>query len=123
VNFRKRDPRFSNQGRYKPNKARRFTQEEFSYDEANDQYICPNKKILRLRARKAHARGRDARRYAANKRDCEQCPLRDRCLLTKKTKRKCLCIPIGGPAVNLSKRMQEKIDTDQGRRIYEQRLG
>ena len=123
VNFRKRDPRFSNQGRYKPNKARRFTQEEFSYDKENDRYICPNKKILKLRARKAHARGRDARRYAANKRDCEQCPLRDRCLLTKKTKRKCLCIPIGGPPVNLSKRMQEKIDTDQGRRIYEQRLG
>jgi len=123
VNFRKRDSRFSNQNRYKPNKARRFTQDEFAYDEDNDQYICPNEKILRLRARKAHARGIIARRYAADKRDCAECPLRDRCLLTKKTKRKCLCIPIGGLAVNLSKKMQEKIDTDQGRRIYEQRLG
>lgn len=123
VNFRKRDPRFSKQNRYKPNKVRRFTQEEFAYDEENDQYICPNEKILRLRARKAHTRGIIARRYAADKRDCAECSLRDRCLLTKKTKRKCLCIPIGGPAVNLSKKMQEKIDTDQGRRIYEQRLG
>ena len=43
--------------------------------------------------------------------------------LPKRPNENVCVIPIGGPAVNLSKRMQEKIDTDQGRRIYEQRLG
>ncbi len=123
IHFRKRDERFATQCQYKGKQKRRFTIEDFHYDEENDQYICKNEKVLKLRARAAKVRGNIERRYEASKKDCEQCPFRSQCLLTKKTKRKNLCIRQCGEPVNLSKKMREKIDTEEGRRIYGKRLG
>ena len=55
--------------------------------------------------------------FAAEK-DCQTCPLRPRCIYGAGAKRKQLSVPID----SLSNQMVEKIDTEQGRRIYPQRL-
>ena len=47
--FRNRDPRFATQKR---RQVRRFTLKDFHHDEALDQYICPNEKVLKLRVKR-----------------------------------------------------------------------
>ena len=114
--FRNRDPRFATQKR---RQLRRFTLQDFHYDEALDQYICPQGKVLKLLVRRVLDHGHLYRKYTAAEKDCQTCPLRPRCIYGKGAKRKNLAVPIG---VSLSKQMVEKIETEQGRRIYPQRL-
>lgn len=114
--FRNRDPRFATQKR---RQVRRFTLKDFHHDEALDQYICPNGKILILRVKRVLDHGHLYRQYFAAEKDCQACPLRPRCIYGAGAKRKQLSVPIG---ISLSKQMMEKIETEQGRRIYPQRL-
>jgi transposase/IS5 family transposase len=114
--FRNRDPRFATQKR---RQMRRFTLKDFHHDEALDRYICPNGKVLKLRVKRKLDHGHLYRKYYAAEKDCQTCPLRLRCLYGKGAQRKQLSVPIGEC---LSKQMVEKIDTEQGRRIYPQRL-
>jgi len=116
--FRTRDPRFAT--RRKPKK--RFRLEDFRYDEASDQYVCPNRKRLRLDAGRVRADGMIKRRYVADEGDCGGCPLRARCLTTRGGKRKYLMVPIGVEPTHPLRRMAAKVDTPQGRRIYPQRI-
>ena len=58
--FRNRDPRFATQKR---RQVRRFTLKDFHYDEAVDQYICPNGKILKLRVKRVLNHGHLYRKY------------------------------------------------------------
>lgn len=47
--FRQRDPRFADQGKYKPPKPRKkFTIDDFQYNEKKDLFTCPNGKQLKL---------------------------------------------------------------------------
>ena len=114
--FRNRDPRFATQKR---RQVRRFTLNDFHHDEALDRYICPNGKVLRLRAKQFFDGRYLYRKYLAAEEDCRGCPLRPRCISAAGAKRKQLSIPLGE---SLSKQMVEKIDTEAGRRIYPQRL-
>jgi transposase len=114
--FRNRDPRFATQQRQQ---ARRFTFKDFHYEESLDQYICPQGKILKLLVKRVLDHGHLYRKYIAAEQDCQTCPLKSRCIYGKGGKRKHLAVPIGE---SLSKQMVEKIDTEQGRRIYPQRL-
>jgi hypothetical protein len=114
--FRNRDPRFATQKRQQ---ARRFTLQDFHYDESLDQYICPQGKVLKLLVKRVFDHGHLYRKYIAAEKDCQTCPLRSRCIYGKGGKRKHLAVPIGE---SLSKQMVEKIETAQGRRIYPQRL-
>lgn len=114
--FRNRDPRFATQKR---RQVRRFTLSDFQHDEALDRYICPNGKILKLRVKRVLDHGHLYRKYLATEKDCQTCPLRPRCIYGAGAKRKQLSVPIG---ISLSKQMVEKIETEQGRRIYPQRL-
>jgi transposase len=114
--FRNRDPRFATQKR---RQVRRFTLKDFHHDEDLDRYICPNGKTLKLRVKRKLDHGHLYRKYYAAEQDCQACPLRLRCLYGKGAKRKQLSVPIGEC---LSKQMVEKIETEQGRRIYPQRL-
>ncbi|NIO76903.1 MAG: IS1182 family transposase [Armatimonadetes bacterium] len=116
--FRKRDPRFAT--RRRPRK--RFRLENFDYDEACDQYVCPSGKRLKLDARSIHADGMLKRRYVADERDCGGCPAQSRCLTARGGKRKYLMVPIGVEPTHLLRRMAAKVDTPQGRRIYPQRI-
>ena len=114
--FRNRDPRFATQKR---RQMRRFTLKDFHHDEALDQYICPNGKVLELRVKRVLNHGLLYRKYYAAEKDCQACPLRLRCIYAAGAKRKQLFVPLGE---SLSKQMVEKIDTEPGRRIYPQRL-
>jgi transposase len=114
--FRNRDPRFATQKR---RQVRRFTLNDFRHDEALDRYICPNGKVLKLRAKQFLNYGHLYRKYLAAEEDCQSCPLRPRCIYAAGAKRKQLSIPLGE---SLSKQMVEKIDSEEGRRIYPQRL-
>jgi transposase len=114
--FRNRDPRFATQKRQQ---ARRFTLQDFRHDESFDRYICPHGKILKLLVKRVNDNGYLYRKYIAAEKDCQACSLRSRCIYGKDGKRKHLSVPLGE---SLSKQMVEKIETEQGRRIYPQRL-
>jgi hypothetical protein len=114
--FRNRDPRFATQKR---SQVRRFTLQDFRHDEALDQYICPQGKVLKLLVKRVLDHGHLYRKYIAAEQDCQTCPLRSRCIYGKDGKRKHLAVPLGE---SLSQQMVEKIDTAPGRRIYPQRL-
>ena len=53
--------------------------EDFRYDEAENCYVCPHGKRLHLRTLARTASGLSWQ-YVANKQDCQQCPLREKCL-------------------------------------------
>ena len=63
-----------------------------------------------------------SRRYMANEADCKDCQLRTQCLSQRKSKRRSLHVPIGRVEGNLTKKMAEKIDTQEGRNRYHQRI-
>ena len=123
TDFRKRDPRFATQKRHRPKKTERFGLEDFQHDEATDKYICPQGKALKVRAKEAVMRGVIYKRYAADKNDCKVCELRLRCIRGQNGKRKYLSVPLRRIPGSLTQAMVEKIDTEQGRDIYNKRIG
>ena len=121
--FRKRDPRFKNQGRYKPKKKRKlFKLVDFQYDEASDSYICPGGERLTIRARHAKIGLKNYRRYGAPDGVCEKCKYKKRCMTSPTAKRKYLAIDLGYPPEDLIGQMIKKIDSEKGRERYERRL-
>jgi len=62
------------------------------------------------------------RRYMADEKECGICSLKRRCFYRKNTKRRSLDVPIGAAKTNFSKAMQNKVDSDRGRKIYPQRF-
>ncbi len=116
--FRKRDSRFATRRRPR----RRFRLEDFHYDEATDQYVCPDGKRLKVAVQRTYTDGIVQRRYVADEGDCGRCPFRAKCLSAKGGKRRYLSVPIGVESSNVSKRMAAKVDTELGRKIYPQRI-
>jgi hypothetical protein len=55
--FRKRDPRFAGKAPLTTNRRKQFSRDDFQYDAAVDQYICPNGKRLRHNTSMAKASG------------------------------------------------------------------
>jgi transposase len=127
-NFRKRDPRFADQKRYKPKKKKkkkRFGVEDFTYDEVTECYRGPNRKLVRLRVHEQRVRHRIYRRYVADEEDCRDCPFHRKCLSQKKTKRKHVGIPVDAPETKPKSRCQqmiEKIDPADGKTQDRRRL-
>jgi transposase len=124
VNFRKRDPRFKDQNRYKPvrKKRKHFKLENFIYDQATDSYTCPNGEKLMLRARHAKIKTKVYRRYGVAEGTCDVCRYRKCCLKTPTARRKYLEIDLGRPPEDLVGKMIAKIDTKKGKERYERRL-
>src|ERR1700747_1289529 len=54
-----------------------FSAEDFSYDQANDVYICPGGKTLTTTGTRVN--DGDTLLYRASKADCDACALRSRC--------------------------------------------
>jgi transposase len=121
IYFRRRDPRYAAQRRYWP-RRKRFALEDFHYEEATDQYLCPQGNRLRRKVKQIYREGMVHRIYAAEETDCRCCPLQLRCITNKGGKRKYLRVPIGVELANLSKRMAAKVDSELGRKIYPQRF-
>ena len=53
-----------------------FSRDAFKWDSRRGVYVCPNGKDMRTGGT---ITGNNARLYAARKRDCDACPLKDRC--------------------------------------------
>jgi len=119
--FRRRDPRYATQKRYWP-KRKKFHLEDFHYDEPRDKYVCPDGKRLKRNVRELYKDGLVYRIYIAEKKDCQRCTLRLRCLSGRGAKRKYLWLPIAVQLTNLSRKMAGKIDTEMGRKIYPRRI-
>jgi len=119
--FRRRDPRYATQKRYWP-KKKKFSLEDFHYDEAGDEYVCPDGKRLKVKAREQYRGGLVYRIYIAEENDCTGCTLKLRCLSARGGKRKYLWVPIAVQLTNLSRRMAGKVDTEKGRKIYPRRI-
>jgi len=120
--FRKRALKVRLKGAYRSRRKGRFGLEDFQHNEAADEYLCPAGKVLTCRAREAHVDGIIYRRYRAKGTQCVGCELRSKCIMGLRTKQRHLNVPIGSEPGNRTKAMAKKIDTEQGRRIYNQRI-
>jgi transposase len=120
--FRKRDPRFATQQRYRPKKEKRYILQDFKHNEQADVYVCPQGKVLRRKVKKSIQGGVIYRRYASDEKDCKGCKVKRRCMSGTETKRRYLNVPFGRVSANLTKQMAEKIDTNKGRSMYHQRM-
>lgn len=135
VNFRKRDKRFEDQDRFKdgvnkPPKQKesfeKYDLKDFTYDKDHNHYICCKGNILKRKAANQIQKGRIFNLYKAQK-ECIDCIGKDKCMAKKGSRYRYLSIGIGNIKVekkpNASQKMQDKIDTEQGRSIYAKRLG
>ena len=131
IQFRKRDPRFADQLRFKDGvhgrqppdlKPRLFSVSDFSLNATKQVYLCPHGKALTCHAHHQINRYRTYDVYHARVQDCAACPVRSRCLSKSTTSRRYLSVPVGTQP-NLIDEMKAKIDTQQGKRIYARRLG
>ena len=131
IQFRKRDPRFADQlrfrdgvhGRQPPDlKPRLFSVSDFSFDPVKQVYLCPHGKALTCHARHQTNRYRTYDVYHARVQDCAACPVRSRCLSKSTASRRYLSVPVSTQP-NLIDEMKAKIDTEQGKQIYARRLG
>ncbi|MFQ5486487.1 MAG: IS1182 family transposase, partial [Desulfobacterales bacterium] len=137
--FRKRDVRFAEQDRFKdgihprkpPKKSKRnqhtFTQDDFTWDENRQGYICKHGKFLKRKARAQRIRNIVYDMYRAKAADCSVCPIRLKCLSTPQTQARYLLIPLNRTPeekekAGLVEQMKAKIDTPAGRKIYSKRL-
>jgi len=120
--YKSRNPKFQDSRRKRYKRVDRFRLEHFHCNKDTDEYRCPNGKMLTLKVKQTVKDGVIYRIYAANKADCRDCELKIKCLRRKTAKRKTISVPIGSVPGNLTKAMQEKIDSDQGKKIYSQRI-
>ena len=132
IQFRKRDPRFADQERFKDGvhgrqrpdtKPSPFTTVDFSFDPDKQVYLCPQGKELTCHARNQINRYRTYDVYRARVEDCAACPVKARCLSKPTSSRRYLSVPVDTQPPNLIDEMKAKIDSEQGKRIYARRLG
>ncbi len=64
----------------KSSKPDHFSKSKFKYNNSTDCYICPNGKVLKRRA-KNYTHNRIA--YKSNKKDCNLCPVKEKCISGK----------------------------------------
>ncbi len=131
LQFRKRDPRFSQQHRFKNGlhprrrsaaREKTFTAADFVFDEAKQVYRCPEGKVLKRGARSQRNRYRVYDIYRAHQKDCAACPVRSKCLSRRDTPRRSLSVEVESQPPTLIEKMKAKIDAPQGKQIYARRL-
>jgi len=132
--FRKRDVRFSDAGRHRrsvdkrkeryKSKKRWFSVEDFKLDDRTGKLICPGGHGLYVKNRNfTTADGYKAIAYQAPKTACRDCQLRSKCLRNPKTVSRQVHVFYGKRPGSITDDMKQKIDTEEGRRIYSKRLG
>jgi hypothetical protein len=131
LQFRKRDPRFLEQQRFKngihprtrsTKRETKFTDADFVFDASRQIYVCPQGKVLKRGARSQRNRYRVYDIYRARPQDCANCPVRSKCLSKPTTSRRFLSIEVDSLHPNLIEQMKARIDTPEGRKIYSRRL-
>ena len=126
VQFRKRDPRFADQQRFKQLPAAKsslFSSSDFSFVSTKQVYLCPAGKELTCHARNQTNRYRTYDVYRARTQDCAACSVKARCLSKPTTSRRYLSVQVDTQQPNPIDEMKAKIDTEPGKQIYARRLG
>ena len=127
-NYRKRNPLFADRDRYQPKERQRkhFAADQFSYDEKKDECRCPAGKIM-WGSKTRERNGGTFRIFTGYLKDCRSCPLQEQCMqYPVKDVGRQVSIRVGDASYadnNVLEQMKRKIDSDQGRHIYSQRLG
>lgn len=114
--FRKRDSRLI-EGEPK------FSIANFHYDTDRDIYTCPAGKTLTRSSDTSRDGKKVYRHYVATENSCSACPYSHRCLSKKRSKRRSLNVHYDKQLADFARNMIEKIDSDEGRQKYDQRLG
>ena len=131
-NFRKRDERFKEADQYYPKErtklktAGKFTPKDFHVNPETLVCTCPAGKRMWLKSRNPKTHGRPVIHYQAYVEDCKCCSYRKRCLRREDqaTPRQFAWFQTHLPEdQKYTKRMQRKIDTDEGKHEYSKRLG
>mgnify|MGYP001591199957 FL=1 len=120
-----KNKRLEQEGKKEKRKSKRskFSREDFRFDEAKQEYICPNGKRLKRTEKRSKHRNTFHSTYEAKQEDCCVCPLRGQCLKTTTTLKKYLSIVVGLVKETASERMRKKMETAEAKKKYEKRLG
>lgn len=70
-----------------PSYKAELTKEDFQYNEADDVFICPAGNLLPLK-RLQRGEGYIGREYRSNPRDCNNCPMREKCITPSQKSRR-----------------------------------
>ena len=129
LRFRQRDKRFEKAERYYPKERRKtggkFKPKDFIVDPSAGTVTCPAGKRMWLKSRNPETYGIPAMSFQARVKDCKQCSLRRRCLRKEdqKSPRQFVWFKTHLPEHQAyTKRMQQKIDTAEGKHEYSKRL-
>jgi len=133
VGMRGRDPRFAEVDRHidprelrqqQKRRAARFQLNDFSYDAERGTCYCPEGHQLAGPSQVA-PNGYEGVRFQGRKQLCGACPSREKCLRDPAQSKYRQVVFFSGKTetVKYAQRMQQKIDTVEGRRLYGRRLG
>jgi transposase len=129
LRFRQRDKRFLNAERYYPKERRKaggkFKPKDFIVDPNKETVTCPAGKKIWMKSRNPKTYGIPAIQYQAHVADCKQCSLKRRCWRdeNQKSPRQFTWFQTHLPEhQTYTKRMKEKIDSEEGRYEYSKRL-
>jgi transposase len=122
--FRQRDPHFAEKKKVKV-KKKKYTLEDFRYDEKADCYICPAGKVLEYKCN-VTLRNNSGKQYRAKSADCAVCRFIDKCITrrdkTRKAPFRALYIIDRRYENNLSAKMRQKIDDPAYLELYSRRI-
>jgi len=121
--FRQRDPYYAEKKEEKVGKRKRFTAEDFKYNERSDSFTCPCGKVLEYKC-DIELRNNSGRKYMARRTDCANCPLIDKCIARRSGKKSVRTLYIVEKKYkdNLSEKMRKKIDNPAYRELYSRRM-
>ena len=120
--FRKRDPRFQDVARHKPERKGLFTKEDFFYNQEDNTFTCPAGNILKYSGFQKF-NNTEGRKYISKRSQCGGCVMREKCVKSEKTRYRTLYVIEKYFNRNYSDEMKSKIDTEEGRDIYSRRMG
>jgi hypothetical protein len=117
--FRKRDESFKEQ---KCHGKRRYTKEDFTYNEEDNTYTCPAGKVL---VYKGHVdlNSNSGEKYQAKSVDCKGCPHVEKCVASRGGNHPKRTLYIAdSPGGKILEDMRNKIDDPRNRELYGRRM-
>lgn len=134
--FRARDPRFADAWKHKPEEKQRrpgerrsrwFQPKDFQYDAAAQTCICPASKAFKCSGANVVIKGRSGVSFEGSQTICGDCALRGQCIRKPKISVYRQVTFFDGRKVQeihpYTKAMKARIDTREGRLLYNRRLG